>query len=230
MHARQCEVLLHQSHIQTLKQHCLLFVTVIRRQQVRCFDSIVYVVTPLTNTYKAWLRDKVDSTPFALPGLYQPVSLIPLTIWKACPSTTNGNEEAHRNAYREGINLTLLAGIMKGMKYDQTAMVSIDTHSAFGINTRDVQATHAFRAARAVSRKGSLSVSLTPYDHSDIHSQSRCASKACLLDKGHSMYTGRWAVIQPRIYPFIDSHPTDKPTAKQVKLAHVGTSTPRADC
>ena len=85
MHTRQCEVLLHQSHIQTLKQHCLLFVTVIRRQQVRCFDSIVYVVTPLTNTYKAWLRDKVDSTPFALPGLYQPVSLIPLTIWKACP-------------------------------------------------------------------------------------------------------------------------------------------------
>ncbi|KAG6374217.1 hypothetical protein JVT61DRAFT_4875 [Boletus reticuloceps] len=103
----------------------------------------------------AWLKDKVDSTPFALPGLYQPASFIPLAIWKACPSTTNGNEQAHRNAYREGINLTLLAGIMKGSKYDQTAMVSIDVHSAFGINTRDAEATHAFRAARAVSRKGS---------------------------------------------------------------------------
>ncbi|KAF9232988.1 hypothetical protein BU15DRAFT_66970 [Melanogaster broomeanus] len=102
----------------------------------------------------AWLKDKIDSTKFALPALYQPESLIPSIIWKACPSTTNGNEQAHRNAYRDGVNLTLLAGIMKGMKYDQAAMVSIDTHSTFGIMTRDTDATHAFRAARAVSRKG----------------------------------------------------------------------------
>ena len=93
-------------------------------------------------------------TKFALPALYQPKSLIPLAIWKASPSTTNGNEQAHRNIYREGINLTLLAGIMKGMVYDQAAMVSIDMNSAFGINSRDVEATEAFRAARSVSRKG----------------------------------------------------------------------------
>ncbi|KAF8833796.1 hypothetical protein BDN67DRAFT_998876 [Paxillus ammoniavirescens] len=104
--------------------------------------------------------DKIEGTKFALPALYQPESFIPLAIWKASPSTTNGNEQAHRNAYREGINLTLLAGIMKGMKYDQAAMVSIDTHSAFGINTRDSEATHAFRAARAVSRKGEYNVIL----------------------------------------------------------------------
>ena len=127
----------------------------------------------LNDIYKAWLKDKLDSTPFALPGLYQPASLIPLSIWKACPSMTNGNEQAHQNAYQEGINLTLLAGIMKGMKYDQTVMASIDTHSTFGINTHDAQATHAFQAARTVSQKGSLftGISHTPYKHSNIHSQ-----------------------------------------------------------
>jgi len=103
------------------------------------------------------LADKIEGTKFALPALYQPKSLIPLAIWKASPLTTNGNEQAHRNIYREGINLTLLAGIMKGMVYDQAAMVSIDTNNAFGINTRDTEATEAFRAARSVSRKGMYS-------------------------------------------------------------------------
>ncbi|KAG2132229.1 hypothetical protein BD769DRAFT_1309396, partial [Suillus cothurnatus] len=65
-----------------------------------------------------WLKDKLDGMKFALPALYQPMSLIPLTIWKASPSTTNGNEQAHHNAYHEGVHLTLLAGIMKGMKFD----------------------------------------------------------------------------------------------------------------
>ena len=80
-----------------------------------------------------------------------------MAIWKASPSTTNGNEQAHWNIYHEGINLTLLAGIMKGMVYDQAAMVSIDTNSAFGINTRDTEATEAFQAARSVSLKGMYS-------------------------------------------------------------------------
>ncbi|KAJ8589143.1 hypothetical protein M405DRAFT_768039, partial [Rhizopogon salebrosus TDB-379] len=40
----------------------------------------------------AWLKDKIEGTKFALPALYQPNSLIPLEIWRASPSTTNGNE------------------------------------------------------------------------------------------------------------------------------------------
>jgi len=103
------------------------------------------------------LADKIEGTKFALPTLYQPKSLIPLAIWKASPSTTNGNEQAHQNIYREGINLTLLAGIMKGMVYDQAAMVSIDMNSAFGINTCDTKATEAFWAACSVSHKGMYS-------------------------------------------------------------------------
>ena len=93
-HTRQCKASHHQSHIQTLKQHCPLFVRAIQRQQVSSL-STGHVMILLNDIYKAWLKDKLNSTPFALPGLYQPASLIPLSIWKACPSTTNGNEQAH---------------------------------------------------------------------------------------------------------------------------------------
>ncbi|KAG1735667.1 uncharacterized protein EDB91DRAFT_1030803, partial [Suillus paluster] len=66
----------------------------------------------------AWLRDKLDGTKFALPAIYQPASLIPMHLWRASPAMTNGNKQAHHNAYREGVHLTLLAGVMKGMRYD----------------------------------------------------------------------------------------------------------------
>ena len=105
----------------------------------------------------AWLADKIEGTKFALPTLYQPKSLIPLAIWKASLLTTNGNKQAHQNIYRKGINLTLLASIMKGMIYDQAAMVSIDMKGAFRINTCDAEATEAFWAARSISRKGMYS-------------------------------------------------------------------------
>ncbi|KAG2342431.1 hypothetical protein BDR05DRAFT_846237, partial [Suillus weaverae] len=64
-----------------------------------------------------WLKDK-ESSKFALPTIYHPMSFIPITIWKASPTTTNGNEQAHHNINRDGINLTLLAGIMCGYEYD----------------------------------------------------------------------------------------------------------------
>ncbi|KAJ6452183.1 hypothetical protein C8R47DRAFT_998159 [Mycena vitilis] len=71
---------------------------------------------------KAWLKDKRSGSSFALPALYQPLSLIPLEIWKSAPSTTNGNEQAHRNINRDGVNLTMLGAIMRGMQYDARAM------------------------------------------------------------------------------------------------------------
>ncbi|KAF9221241.1 hypothetical protein BS17DRAFT_653561, partial [Gyrodon lividus] len=62
-----------------------------------------------------WLKDK-ETAKFMIPALYQPCSLIPLYIWKASPSTTNGNEQSHRNANCNGIGLILLAGIMHGQQ------------------------------------------------------------------------------------------------------------------
>ena len=89
-----------------------------------------------------------------IPALYQPCSLIPLCIWKASPSTTNGNEQAHCNINRDGIGLTLLAGVMRGQQYDKRMISSINLHISQGINSRDTIATHTFRATRSISRTG----------------------------------------------------------------------------
>jgi len=63
------------------------------------------------------LKDKEDAG-FVIPAIYRPESKIPLEIWQAAPSTTNGNEQAHRNINRDGTRLTLLAAMMRGLQYD----------------------------------------------------------------------------------------------------------------
>ncbi|KAF9221065.1 hypothetical protein BS17DRAFT_639139, partial [Gyrodon lividus] len=65
-----------------------------------------------------WLRDKTEGTMFALPAIYFLKSWMPAEIWKAHPSTTNGNEQAHRNINQDGTNLSLLGGVMHGHDYD----------------------------------------------------------------------------------------------------------------
>ncbi|KAJ7754676.1 hypothetical protein DFH07DRAFT_868560 [Mycena maculata] len=89
---------------------------------------------------KAWLKDKRVGSKFALPALYQPLSLIPLEIWKSAPSTTNGNEQAHRNINRDG--------------YDARAMGALELHSSHGIYSRDQTATHFRRLQRSLNRHG----------------------------------------------------------------------------
>ncbi|KAG2745354.1 hypothetical protein P692DRAFT_201720309 [Suillus brevipes Sb2] len=101
-------------------------------------------------------REDKESSKFALPAIYRPMSFIPIAIWKASPTITNGNEQAHRNINRGRINLTLLAGIMRGYEYDVRATSSIDLHIIHGINTRDNKSTHLHRAKHAVSRQSKL--------------------------------------------------------------------------
>jgi hypothetical protein len=108
-----------------------------------------YALYPL-----AWLKDKRIGSKFAIPALYQPASLIPLEIWKSAPSTTNGNEQAHRNINRDGVNLTMLGGIMRGMQYDARAMEALELHSSQGIYSRDQTATHFRRLQRSLNRHG----------------------------------------------------------------------------
>jgi len=107
----------------------------------------------LLRNVTAWLKDKIEGTKFALPALYQPSSLIPLEIWKASPSTTNGNEQAHRNVNRDGVGLTLLGGIMRGFHYDANLTTSLEIFDTFGINYSDRLSTHAYRAKRALYRR-----------------------------------------------------------------------------
>ncbi|KAJ7234827.1 hypothetical protein C8J57DRAFT_1531331 [Mycena rebaudengoi] len=99
-----------------------------------------------------WLKDKWVGSKFALPALYQPASLIPLEIWKSPPSTTNGNEQAHRNINRDGVNLTVLGGLMRGMQYDARAMGTLELHSSQGVYSRDQTATHFRRLQRSLNR------------------------------------------------------------------------------
>ncbi|KAG2033350.1 hypothetical protein BDR03DRAFT_967800 [Suillus americanus] len=78
-------------------------------------------------------------------------------IWRACPATTNGNEQAHRNVNRDGVNLTLLGGIMRGRAFDDRGAQSIDSMFmchwalAFVIVNRD--STHVYRASRSITRQ-----------------------------------------------------------------------------
>ncbi|KAF8955028.1 hypothetical protein BDZ97DRAFT_1634183, partial [Flammula alnicola] len=84
---------------------------------------------------RAWLKDKLDAK-FVLPAIYQPRSLIPLEVWLASPPTTNGNEQGHRNIMRDGIGLTLLGGIMRGLQHDFRIMVGLLLQQTFGIHSR----------------------------------------------------------------------------------------------
>jgi hypothetical protein len=115
-------------------------------------DSLNVSRLYLTSDGTDWLKDKQVGSPFALPALYQPASKIPLDIWRASPSTSNGNEQSHRNVNRDGIKLTMLAGIMRGMHYDARAMQGLDVLQQYGIHSRDQHATHFRRAARAIGR------------------------------------------------------------------------------
>ncbi|KAJ7800656.1 hypothetical protein B0H14DRAFT_3092562 [Mycena olivaceomarginata] len=67
------------------------------------------------------------------------LSLIPLEIWKSAPSTSNGNEQSHRNVNRDGVNLTMLSGIMRGMQYDARAMGALELHASQAPPTAPVQ-------------------------------------------------------------------------------------------
>ncbi|KAF8996761.1 hypothetical protein BDQ17DRAFT_1173648, partial [Cyathus striatus] len=64
----------------------------------------------------AWIKNKTSSK-YVIPVLYWPESFIPLEIWQALLLSTNGNEQAHWNINYNGINLTMLSGIMRGMQY-----------------------------------------------------------------------------------------------------------------
>lgn len=107
-------------------------------------------------TFLAWLKDKLEGSKFALPALYQPASRIPIDIWRGTSNNTNGNEQSHRNAYRDGKNLLPLAGVMRSMQYDWRALAGIALFQSSGIYSRDQRATHSHRIARAVHRHGEL--------------------------------------------------------------------------
>ncbi|KAF8576627.1 hypothetical protein K439DRAFT_1655220 [Ramaria rubella] len=103
-----------------------------------------------------WLKDKEAASGFSLAAIYQPASKIPLDVWKASPSTSNGNEQAHRNINQDGMKLAVLAGVMRGMQYDSRAMCGLKVLHKHGIHTQDQHATHFRQAARIVVRTAAV--------------------------------------------------------------------------
>lgn len=81
---------------------------------------------------------------------------MPLESWKAAPSTSNGNEQAHRNIYRDGTMLTLIAGIVHGLQFDARALRNVKLFTDESIQPRDRTSTHFQRVMRGIKNKGSL--------------------------------------------------------------------------
>ncbi|KAF9472113.1 hypothetical protein BDN70DRAFT_909218 [Pholiota conissans] len=106
---------------------------------------------------QAWLKDKQKGSKFAIPAIYQPASFIPHVIWKASPSSSNGNEQSHRNVNRDGVGLTILGGIMRGMQFDARIEAGRELFKTTGIFSRDQLSTHFHRSKRAVNRQGKSS-------------------------------------------------------------------------
>ncbi|KAF8588892.1 hypothetical protein K439DRAFT_1613231 [Ramaria rubella] len=94
-----------------------------------------------------WLKNKESAYGFAIGALYQPASKTPIEVWKALPSTSNSNEQAHRSINRDGVKLTMLAGIMHGIQYDSCAISGLELLRMYGISTRDQLQTHFQRAS-----------------------------------------------------------------------------------
>ncbi|KAF8584190.1 hypothetical protein K439DRAFT_1660868 [Ramaria rubella] len=103
-----------------------------------------------------WLKNKESAGGFALAALYQPLSKIPMDIWKASPSTSNGNEQAHHSINCDGVRLTMLADIMRGMQYDSRVMSGIKLLCKQGIPSRDQPPTHFWQAVQAISRASAV--------------------------------------------------------------------------
>ncbi|KAF8526669.1 hypothetical protein BU17DRAFT_40561 [Hysterangium stoloniferum] len=114
------------------------------------FQGTLQVIRNGGKKASEWLKNKEAAEGFALATLYRPVSKIPLDVWRASPITSNGNEQAHWNINHDGVKLTLLAGIIRGIQYDSCAMANIELFCLHGIHMRDQQSTHHHRAARSI--------------------------------------------------------------------------------
>ncbi|KAF8589348.1 hypothetical protein K439DRAFT_1612787 [Ramaria rubella] len=113
---------------------------------------------------------------FALAALYQPASKIPIKVWKASPSTSNGNEQAHRSINRDGVKLTMLAGIMRGMQYDSRAMTGLQLLSTYGAVQKHTVEAHDVELQTAYQQLVGL--------HHNVQTQSKTLKHAMETGKG----------------------------------------------
>ncbi|KIJ26888.1 hypothetical protein M422DRAFT_271984 [Sphaerobolus stellatus SS14] len=99
-----------------------------------------------------WFRAKEAADSWALAAIYRPKSKIPVHIWEAAPSTSNGDEQAHRNINREGTKLAIVAGILFGQGVDFRQLEGIGMLLTHGITHRDQPQTYFRRSGRTIIR------------------------------------------------------------------------------
>ncbi|KAJ7590350.1 hypothetical protein C8J56DRAFT_1048512 [Mycena floridula] len=80
-----------------------------------------------------WIQDKI-TTHFAIAGLCQQESFIPLDIWQAGDKTTNIVEASHRDVNREGLGCSLVGGTLAGKKYELNKLQAQENEKQTGIS------------------------------------------------------------------------------------------------
>ncbi|KIJ32919.1 hypothetical protein M422DRAFT_265259 [Sphaerobolus stellatus SS14] len=116
------------------------------------FDGTLAIIRQGGKKAQDWSKDMLAAGGCMLAAVYRPASQIPVDVWKASPNTTNGNEQSHRNIYRDGRKLSLVPGALRGFQYDHRAMVTLKVLEEHGIHPRDRLPTYYLRASRAVVR------------------------------------------------------------------------------
>ncbi|GES87838.1 hypothetical protein GLOIN_2v1763409 [Rhizophagus clarus] len=82
-------------------------------------DDVLAVIDKIQNCGEseaaAWAKDKL--TPWVLSGISSAFTKMDRTIWNKTPNNTNVGESAHENVNRDGRNLSILAGVIRGHSY-----------------------------------------------------------------------------------------------------------------
>ena len=86
------------------------------------------------------------------------LSFVSASAWALCDRTTSLLEGAHADINLEGKNLSLLAAVDRGRKFDLRRTQSFNTLANSGITSRYIRLTDEVRYCKKIKRSG---VSLT---------------------------------------------------------------------
>ncbi|KIJ31740.1 hypothetical protein M422DRAFT_266489 [Sphaerobolus stellatus SS14] len=132
------------------------------------YDLVISTILSGGKKAVDWLKDKEAADGWALAAIYRPKSKIPLDVWKAAPSTSNGNEQAHRNINRDGTKLSVLAVIQFGQGVDFCQLESIDTFILHGVRHHDQAQTHFRRVGHALIRSAAVQLRTVQDNDSEL--------------------------------------------------------------
>ncbi|RHZ82021.1 hypothetical protein Glove_114g20 [Diversispora epigaea] len=96
---------------------------------LRVLNNIQFCDEPGTED---WAKDKL--IPWVLSGISVAFTKMDHVIWNQTPNNTNAGESAHANVNRDGCNLSLLAGIIRGCDFDKRSWESIHVNQQYNVS------------------------------------------------------------------------------------------------